>query len=381
MNNDSKLVTLAILTYSKAQILHTILENEGIESYIQNVNLIQPVISSGVRVRINEHDLPQALKVVESSVWLQSEVLNENDTALWGSESKENKILIPVDFSAYSERACDFGFKLADQFHAEVVLLHVYYSPIHFPGTSYDTELYQFAMPEEMISVRNMMQRVHTQFKELAEKVAGKIASGEYPDVKYTCVLKEGVAEEEILRYAKSHKPFIIVMGTRGENEKEQSLIGSVTAEIVERSPAFVYVIPEAATIKSVEELKRIAVFTSFDQRDLIAFDSLVTSFKEQQFEITFVHISSHAEKRESNEKRLLALQDYFRKQYPHLKVEYTVLDDENLLNEVDKMVAEKHIDAICVANYRRNIFARLFNLSVARKMLFHSKTPILVIH
>jgi nucleotide-binding universal stress UspA family protein len=60
--------------------------------------------------------------------------------------------------------------------------------------------------------------------------------------------------------------------------------------------------------------------------------------------------------------------------------VEYTVLDDENLLNEVDKMVAEKHIDAICVANYRRNIFARLFNLSVARKMLFHSKTPILVI-
>lgn len=380
MNNDSKLVTLAILTYSKAQILQTILENEGIESYIQNVNLIQPVISSGVRVRINEHDLPQALKVVESSVWLQSEVLNENDTALWGSESKENKILIPVDFSAYSERACDFGFKLADQFHAEVVLLHVYYSPIYFPGTSYDTELYQFAMPEEMISVRNMMQRVHTQFKELAEKVAAKIASGEYPDVKYTCVLKEGVAEEEILRYAKSHKPFIIVMGTRGENEKEQSLIGSVTAEIVERSPAFVYVIPEAATIKSVEELKRIAVFTSFDQCDLIAFDSLVTSFKEQQFEITFVHISSHAEKRESNEKRLLALQDYFRKQYPHLKVEYTVLDDENLLNEVDKMVAEKHIDAICVANYRRNIFARLFNLSVARKMLFHSKTPILVI-
>lgn len=48
MNNDSKLVTLAILTYSKAQILQTILENEGIESYIQNVNLIQPVISSGM---------------------------------------------------------------------------------------------------------------------------------------------------------------------------------------------------------------------------------------------------------------------------------------------------------------------------------------------
>ena len=49
---EDKLVTLAILTYAKAQILKNVLEAEGIEAYIHNVNLIQPVISSGVRVRI-----------------------------------------------------------------------------------------------------------------------------------------------------------------------------------------------------------------------------------------------------------------------------------------------------------------------------------------
>ena len=48
---EDKLVTLAILTYAKAQILKNVLENEGIEAYIHNVNLIQPVISSGVRLR------------------------------------------------------------------------------------------------------------------------------------------------------------------------------------------------------------------------------------------------------------------------------------------------------------------------------------------
>ena len=42
---EDKLVTLAILTYAKAQILKNVLENEGIEAYIHNVNLIQPVIS------------------------------------------------------------------------------------------------------------------------------------------------------------------------------------------------------------------------------------------------------------------------------------------------------------------------------------------------
>ena len=51
---EDKLVTLAILTYTKAQILKNVLENEGIETYIHNVNQIQPVVSSGVRLRIKE---------------------------------------------------------------------------------------------------------------------------------------------------------------------------------------------------------------------------------------------------------------------------------------------------------------------------------------
>ena len=67
---EDKLVTLAILTYAKAQILKNVLENEGIETYIHNVNQIQPVGSSGVRVRIKESDLPHALKITESSAWL-----------------------------------------------------------------------------------------------------------------------------------------------------------------------------------------------------------------------------------------------------------------------------------------------------------------------
>ena len=53
---EDKLVTLASLTYTKAQILKNVLENEGIETYIHNVNQIQPVVSSGVRLRIKESD-------------------------------------------------------------------------------------------------------------------------------------------------------------------------------------------------------------------------------------------------------------------------------------------------------------------------------------
>ena len=107
---EDKLVTLAILTYTKAQILKNVLENEGIETYIHNVNQIQPVVSSGVRLRIKESDLPHALKITESSAWLSESIVGEKETK---KGEKSNKILIPVDFSSYSMKACEFAFNLA----------------------------------------------------------------------------------------------------------------------------------------------------------------------------------------------------------------------------------------------------------------------------
>ena len=61
-----RLITLAIHTYPKALILKGVLESQGIAVVIQNVNLLKPVISPGVRVRINEKDLPHALEILET---------------------------------------------------------------------------------------------------------------------------------------------------------------------------------------------------------------------------------------------------------------------------------------------------------------------------
>ena len=59
-----RLITLAIHTYPKALILKGVLESQGIAVVIQNVNLLKPVISPGVRVRIHEKDLPHALEIL-----------------------------------------------------------------------------------------------------------------------------------------------------------------------------------------------------------------------------------------------------------------------------------------------------------------------------
>lgn len=373
---EEKLVTLAILTYSKAQVLKNVLENEGIEAYIHNVNLIQPVVSSGVRIRIKESDLPRALKVIESSAWLADEVVKEETSQ---SEQRSRKILIPVDFSGYSMKACEFGFNFANEIHAEIVLMHVYFSPIYMPSLQYATEGYGVPMERDM-GIKSMLESIHTQLNKLTEEIKNRISKGEMPDVKYTCLLREGVPEEEILHYARFEKPLMIIMGTRGQGEKELDLIGSVTAEIIERSPTFVYAIPEHTKSKNFREIQKVAFITNFDQRDLIAFDSLITTFQDYKFKISFIHLNTDEHRRTWNEIKLAGIKEYFKKQYPQLDICYNVVTEDHLLSNLDDYVKQEQIDVLCITNYKRNIFARLFNPSIARKMIFHSNTPILVI-
>lgn len=276
---EDKLVTLAILTYAKAQILKNVLENEGIETYIHNVNQIQPVVSSGVRVRIKESDLPHALKITESSVWLSEEVVGGKPPKV---ENISNKVIIPVDFSTYSMKACEFGFNFAQNIGAEVILLHVYFTPIYATSLPYG-DVFNYQLGDEE-NVKSILQKVHYDLNILSNKVKEKVTSGELPNVKYTCVLREGIPEEEILRYVKEYHPRIIIMGTRGKNQKDIDLIGSVTAEVIERSRVPVLAIPENTPFKQFAEVKRIAFITNFDQRDLIAFDSLINSLKPFHF-------------------------------------------------------------------------------------------------
>ena len=237
---EDKLVTLAILTYTKAQILKNVLENEGIETYIHNVNQIQPVVSSGVRLRIKESDLPRALKITESSTWLSESIVGEKEPK---TENKSNKILIPVDFSNYSMKACEFAFNLAKTENAEVILLHVYFTPIYASSLPYG-DVFNYQVGDEE-TVKTIIHRVHSDLNTLSAKIKEKIVSGEFPDIKYSCILREGIPEEEILRYAKEERPIVIIMGTRGKNQKDIDLIGSVTAEVIDRSRVPILAIPE----------------------------------------------------------------------------------------------------------------------------------------
>ena len=368
---EDKLVTLAIHTYEKAQILKTILETEGIEVYIHNVNQIQPVISAGVRVRIKESDLPHALRIIEDSKWLEEK---DEEKA---KEPHRFKILIPVDFSDYSLKACEIGINYAHKRDAEVMIMHAYFSP-YFPTAAPIGNTLAYQLKEED-TLEHLRDKVVTDMEGICKTLHEKMSRGELPEVEFNYTLREGLPEEEIIAYGKEYRPDFIIMGTRGKDRKDADLIGSVTGEVIELNRVPVLAIPEDVPFNNLDAVKNVAFATSFNQRDLLVFDAFMDIFTGYDIDIHLFNISTS--RNEWNEIRLTGAQEYFKKQYPDARITFTVLDDEDLLLAIEKFVRDKHIDMLAFSTYRRNILARMFSPSLARRMLFHTNTPLLVMH
>ena len=77
----------------------------------------------------------------------------------------------------------------------------------------------------------------------------------------------------------------------------------------------------------------------------------------------------------------LRAMMEYHKQHYPDSNIEFTTLDPGDFSLALEKFVISKQIGLIVVNTYRRSLFARFFNPGMARRMLFHAGTPLLVMH
>ena len=385
-NDQSKLVTVAIHTYEKAQILQSLLESQGIPATLHNVNTVQPIFSTGVRVRIAEKDLPRALAYIEDLKWNLDEAYDamqeESDLSNEKSDSThvatyKGYVLIPVDFSTYTEKITKLGFHFAARRQLHVLLMHVYTGSL--PQMQFPYGDFTALLPQIQAASKQEAARAEAQMDELTREIDEKIALGTLPAVTYRTTIRDGIPADEILHYAKRNTPAIIIMGTRGKTEDSDYIVGSVAAEIIDRAQAPVLVVPEKVAVDDLMLIKHVGVATSFDQRDLVLFDQMMQLMKPLTPEYRLFNVS-RTESR-WGDVQLQAIQEYNKQQYPDADIAWTKLRDGELYTALEEFVANYQIELIVVNTYKRRVLAKLFNPTMARRMLFHAGTPILVMH
>ena len=144
---------------------------------------------------------------------------------------KIDRVLVPIDFSDYSNQALKYGQELCDKFDAELHLLHV-------------LEVYLASAPQFTLGLAlpHLNEESSELVMEQLNKLPGDDGASEKTVVRATA---HGSPFVEIVKYAGEHNIDVIVMATHGRAGLKHVFIGSVAENVVRQAPCPVLIVRE----------------------------------------------------------------------------------------------------------------------------------------
>lgn len=367
----SKLFTVAVESYSRAVILKSLLEEEGISCILSNVNIIQPDASSGVKIKVNEEDLEKAIEIAKR---LKSDKASE---AVYAKKKGSTRIIVPVDFSDYSRNASFYALHIAGKYQeSEIQLLYVYYTPDM--ATIPYSETYFFSEP-----VSKQIQEIKEQSEEKMDHLIKELSEESdkcgFNHVKVNYNLVQGTPSDSILYFSESYMPDLIVVGARGAGSRKD-FMGSSSIKVVLKAQFPVLVVPENSVFDEKKKEYNIVYATNYDEADFIAITKLMKLMDAFKIRIYCTHIGSPTDER-WEEMKMEGLKKYFSGNYPKVKIHCSTLEEDDIISGLEKMVSEKSIDIISLITHRRNLLTQIINPSIAKKVFYHTDLPLFVFH
>ncbi|TFD94678.1 universal stress protein [Dysgonomonas capnocytophagoides] len=358
---EDKIITLAIHTKEKAFKLKEVLESRNIPVYLEELSQNDHVgdTAKGYAVKIKESQISKALTIIE-----ENKLFSYNDMQTLKMDDGRKRILVAVDFSTYSMKACQTAFSIAKELDAKVKILHVY-NNIYFP-----TQI-PFADALKNDGDISILDKSRKQMLDLCVEIDKNIEAGKFPSVNYSYSLREGIVEEEIESFIEEYKPMLLVLGKRGTNDNRTNILGSVTADIIEMTDIPVLAIPENSSFEGAKDVRHIAFFTNIHRRDIYSFDYLVNHLLPYKgLKITLVHIITDARNGKWSESDLLKLQESFTQKYSDMNISYKLINETDFVQGIKDFIETEKVDIVAVNTQRRSLWGRMFLPSNSRKIL-----------
>ena len=141
-------------------------------------------------------------------------------------------ILIPIDFSATSDRALAYAIALAQQLHARLTLLHV-------------LDLTPVAIGDPAIGVpTTTLDTLETEAQHLLQASLQRV---QHAGLQGESLLVQGAPTHAIVDTASAQGVDLILMGTHGRTGLAHVFLGSVAEHVIRQAPCPVLVIRKAA--------------------------------------------------------------------------------------------------------------------------------------
>lgn len=365
-----KIITLATLTYMRAQLLCAMLESNGIECFMTNINRMKES-PGGVHVKIQAEDTEKAVKIFED--FRAAYGVNKEQAVAYMKSIR--RILVPVDFSVHAENAAFYALKIAGAIKADIKLINAYLDPMGTPQTY--LESYSYQMNLDTI-IREVEEETEKSLRSLSSRLKDKIDAKNIKDVKISFDLFKGNAVDTILNQIREYDPALVIMGTRGNKLEGLRTYSSTTAQIIRKADIPVMAIPQNYDGMNLSYPKRVLYATDFDKSDYTALRRLSSFAKPFHAKIYCVHAALEDDN-ELDEVEMRKVRNYLLDTMLEPNIECGILETIDLQQGFENFIREHKIDVLAVNTRKRNFIEKLYKPSVAKKFLFHSNIPLLV--
>lgn len=274
------------------------------------------------------------------------------------------KILIPVDFSTYSNKAIEYACQLSKIVQHELILIHVFtdHSNIYRNALE-DTDL----IDPRVGLARREMKRLLTDIGEI------------HPEIKVDSIFVDGNLYEEIRKIVSSEPYDAIIMGTKGSSGLDALLIGSNMFDVFLNTKTPVLAVPFK---EKKYKTDKIGLLCNFKDGEIDVLKQ-ATQLYGKDFELILIHINT-------TDESIKNLDDKFA-QFIERIIAETGIDDisytikaqtfliqykEDISSAIDSVISDELLDVLLVTKSKKGFLRKIVDENIVKKMAYQIQIP-----
>lgn len=274
------------------------------------------------------------------------------------------KLLIPIDFSSYSDAALEYAAQLALNAGQDLELIHVFSEHSNnFINVQEDAPLLDPRVPEAKEKMQICIQSLQ----------------GKYPNLKIEGLFKDGNLYDELKSVTSNTAYDAIVMGTKGSSGLEAVFIGSNTYDTILNTQTPVLAVPvETTSFKK----NKVALLCNFKEAELSALSQAILLFN-TDFQLILIHIND-------KNREIKDIDADFKLWIQRIETELKISDisyiikpqtlfmgrRENVAQGITSVLLDEQADILILTKSKKNVFRQLTESNVIKKLAFNIQIP-----
>ncbi len=273
-------------------------------------------------------------------------------------------ILVPVDFSAIASNAFRYALQLADHLDASIDILY------SIPPTSAVPDHAPFAVSfiedlqaEAELGIRQFLEKEVKEMEDTLAKVPRVTALVKIGDLRHT--IQEHTVEAE---------NDLIVMGTHGQYDVWDKLLGTNTTFLLKRSPLPLLIIPNGV---SYTPFKLLCYATDLQHPDAFKVERVLDAFSTFRPDLHFLHVMP--QEKEQTAYDLSLLRELFGNSNAATKTTFATVNNRDVFAGIADYVSRNHCDLVIMHRPDHGWLEELFRASNTREAALKATFPLLV--